>query len=201
MIHPPRPEKAVDPSELVRYERLGWWAQYKKNGTYTVEEALVPGEVMSYTRHLEPHKLWDPCSSEALEPIRALVPPGTILCGELLHSKVKGGHKDTIYLHDLVTLGQEDMFGETYATRYQALLELFKPKETGLQDHLMVTANLWVAKNLTKGFREAFESLEDPEDEGFVLKNPNSRLALCNREGSNSGWQVKCRVPHANYSF
>jgi hypothetical protein len=201
MIYPPRPESAVDPSELGRYENLKFWGQYKKNGTYTVEEALGHGELLSYTRHREPHKSWDPCTSKALEPIRDLAPVGTILCGELLHSKVSGGHKDTIYLHDIVSLGEEDMFGETYRTRYAALLDLFKPEDQGDPSHLVVTPNLWVARNLLSGFLEAFNALKNPEDEGFVLKNPDSRLALCNKKSSNSGWQVKCRVPHANYSF
>ena len=203
MIYPPRPEKAVDPSELPRYENpLQWWAQVKKNGSYTVEKTLLQHTLLSYTRHRTPHSLWEPRTSKALEPIRDMTQPGTLVCGELLHSKVKGGHRDVIYLHDIIIAGERDLFGETYEDRYALLLDIFKPMDQGDLDHFVVSEHLWIAKNILREFTGIFRSLTDPEDEGLVLKNPKARLMLCNREGSNSGWQVKVRRPLSpNYSF
>lgn len=192
--YPPRPEKAVDPSELNRYENLGWIAEFKKNGTYTVPDQ---GEV--YTRHLEPHLLWDPKSSVAMEEIRKI--PGICLCSELLHKKVKGGHQDTLYVHDILVFKGEDLVGETYEDRYKILLSLFDFKDEGDPSHWVVNRNLWISKWIYSGFRQVFDSITDPEDEGLVLKNPKARLKFCNKPGSNSGWQIKCRKPHKNYSF
>ena len=57
-----------------------------------------------------------------------------------------------------------------------------------------------VAENLVGQFDQVFDALL-PEDEGLVLKNPSGRLRSCFREGTNTGWQVKCRITAANYSF
>jgi hypothetical protein len=35
----------------------------------------------------------------------------------------------------------------------------------------------------------------------LVLKRPNALLLPCFKEGANSGWQVKSRVPHKNYGY
>jgi hypothetical protein len=48
--------------------------------------------------------------------------------------------------------------------------------------------------------QDALEKLA-PEDEGFVFKNPKAPLVACLTARANSGWQVKCRRPHKNYSF
>lgn len=192
--YPPRPEKAVDPSELGRYENLGWIAEFKKNGTYTVPDR---GDV--YTRHLESHKLWSPESSSAMTEIRKI--PGICLCSELLHKKVAGGHQDTLYVHDILVYKDEELTGTTYEERYKILLGLFDIKDMGHIDRWIVNENLWIAKWLYSGFRQVFDSITDPEDEGLVVKNPKAKLAFCRKPGSNSSWQIKCRKSTKNYSF
>jgi ATP-dependent DNA ligase len=188
------------PEDLDRFERMGYLWQYKLNGTNSVQETLGNGAIDAYTRHQEPHKLWTPDHSKALEPIRDL-PAGFILVGELMHSKVKGGPKDTLYLHDMIQHPTEEMYGETYLERYRLLMELFNPEDRGDEDHLVITPNLWVARNLIEGFRKLFNAIKCPWHEGTVLKNPMGKLGNCSKATTNSGWQVKCRVPHKNYSF
>jgi hypothetical protein len=194
MFYPPRPEKAVDPSELGRFESLGWIGQFKKNGTYT-----VPDREKVYTRHLEPHKLWNPNDSKAMTEIRKI--PGITLCSELLHKKVSGGSQDTLYIHDILVINNEDLVGVSYEDRYKMLLNLFVWKDEGNPDYFVVNKNLWISKWIYKGFLKTFNAMTNPEDEGLVLKNPKAKLAFCGKPGSNSSWQIKCRRPHKNYSF
>lgn len=192
--YPPRPEKAVDPSELNRYPNLGWIAQFKKNGTYTV---LDQGTV--YTRHLDEHLMWDPKSSVAVKEIQRI--SGVCLCSELLNNKVKDGHRDTLYIHDILVYKGEDLVGETYEDRYTILMSLFDVKDEGDPSHWVVSKNIWISKCITSGFKGVFDSITSPEDEGLVLKNPKARLKVCNKPSTNSGWQIKCRKSHKNYSF
>jgi ATP-dependent DNA ligase len=201
MLYPPRPTKAIDPDDLPRYEagNLGWWAQGKLNGTCSVLETH-PNGLVTYTRHLEPHKLWVPSASEAVKPLLS-IPGEHTMAGELLLSKVKGGHKDVIYLFDLMSYKGKSLEGETYEDRYGQLLDLLKPSDEGDMFYLKVSPKLWVARNLLTRFREVFTAISDPEVEGLVLKNPRSRLLSCEREGSNGRWQVKCRKGTKNYSF
>jgi hypothetical protein len=192
-MYGPRPEKAIDPSELGRFEQLGWIGQLKLNGTYTIYDNNV------YTRHQEKHKLWDPVSSKAMVELWKL--KDTTICAELLHKKVSGGHQDTLYVHDLLTHRGEDLVGSTYRERYKLLMNLFELKDNGDLGHLVVNKNLWVSRWLTQGFKSVFDSITDPEVEGLVLKNPGAKLAFCGKAGNNGFWQIKCRKPHKNYSF
>lgn len=199
-LFPPRPETKICPEDLPKYDNGLYVAQYKLNGTNSPTETLGGGLLDSYTRHLDDHKLWTPETSKALEPLRDL-PRGYTFVPELMHSKVKGGPKDTLYIHDLITSPDEDLFGETYEARYQMILDLLNPEDHGDPDHLVVTPHLWVARNLTSGFKELFEGIKCPWHEGLVLKRLKGKLNNCNKPTSNSNWQVKCRVPHENYSF
>lgn len=41
-----------------------------------------------------------------------------------------------------------------------------------------------------------FDAIDDPEDEGLVLKNPEGKLTI-----RNNNWSVKARRKHENYGF
>lgn len=195
-IKPPRPETSVPPELLSSYERRGYRAQVKKNGQYSVVYAGPRGELRVLNRHLEEHKNWKP-DRETLAPLLSHSKKGwTVFCCELLHGKVPG-IRDVHYVHDVVVQDGQWLLGETYAERYLRLQKmLMRP---GLRDvrnsHWVVTDHVWLAKMIRSGFADVFESLENPEDEGLVLKNPSVPLDLKTR------WSVKCRRPAANYSW
>ena len=190
MIYPPRPEQLISYEELNRYEMMGYLAQIKMNGTCSIFETQ-PSDPFCYTRHQTPHKLWRPAISKALDPIKSLR-PDTILVGELLHSKVAGGPKDTIYLFDIVQLEGRNLVGEPLELRLKMLENLFKFQKVQ-PFYYEVTDQLWVVKSFYNDFLKVFQNLEKPWYEGLVLKNPNAKLKSCLKKSENSAWQVKCR--------
>ncbi|RYF04688.1 MAG: hypothetical protein EOO77_29310, partial [Oxalobacteraceae bacterium] len=57
-LYPPRPEKAVPRALLGYYEKRGWVAQAKKNGTCNVIAVSPEGKLHCMSRHNDQHKLW-----------------------------------------------------------------------------------------------------------------------------------------------
>jgi hypothetical protein len=196
-LTPPRPENAIPPSRLKTFERKHWIAQIKKNGTNSVIFVSPEKKVTAMGRHNNEHKQWQ-FTPESAAIFKAL--PGTgwyVINAELMHSKVPG-IRDINYIHDVLVEDGDYLLGTTYAQRYSRLLMLFLHNNTEMtQSHFALDRNTWLVRNHPQGFRELFDSLSAPEDEGLVLKNTLGRLA----PKDNSGWNVKCRRPHKNFGF
>lgn len=204
-LWPPRPENKIASNMIGMIERRGWIGQAKKNGTCNVIAVSPEKTLYCMNRHNETHKLWapTPASSEAF---RALPGRGWyVFVAELLHSKVsasEGGVKDTNFINDILVCDGEYLVGQTFLDRQARIADLFLTGgEAETVDHFVVTDKTWVAKNLTKGLKAFYDALVKPEDEGVVLKDPKSVLAVCGREKSNVGWSVKSRRGHKNYGF
>lgn len=200
-LWPPRPETAIPRSALSFYEKRGWVAQAKKNGTCNVLAVSPEKKIVAMNRHAQPHKLWSPtaASSAAFADL-----PGKgwyVFVAELLHSKVEG-LRDTNFINDILVADGTYLVGMTFIERQSLLAKLFlKGGEAETESHYVINDNTWLAKNRINDFDAFFASLDKPEDEGIVLKNPNAPLALCLKAASNSTWQVKSRRQHKNYSF
>jgi hypothetical protein len=199
-IEPPKAENAVMAGSLFFYEKRGWIAQVKKNGTSSV--VFVPpkwesAKPMARTRHGdEEHKAWafTDKSIRIFEELRD--ERWSVFCCELMHSK---GHglRDTNYIHDVLVWDGEYLLGKTLEFRQDLLSQIFMTdKLRGPQSHYVVDSNTWVARNHRMGFKKLFERLTN-EDEGLVLKNPHGVLTT----KGNSNWLVKCRKLSENYGF
>lgn len=199
-VWPPRPENAIPDTMLDSYEEKGWSGQVKKNGTCSL--AFSNGtDVVFKTRHNEDHKAWTP-GAEHKAFFKSLSRDGQwcVFEAELLHSK-GNSVKNTWYIFDIIVWQGDYLVGTTFNQRQALLQEIFKGKlKEGNADHWVIEDKIWLAKPI-KDFRKTWEGLVHSEDEGIVLKDPNAKLKLCNKQNSNAGWQLKCRRPHKNYGF
>lgn len=194
-LWPPRPEKKIPTSGLGFYEREGWVAQTKKNGTCTVIFSRGD-EVIFRTRHNEEHKLWTP-TKEHLNFFSGQE-NWNVYVAELLHSKVTGGPKNELYIFDVLVSNGTYLTGVTFEERVRLLNEQWDGDDE--DDQVRISPKICLAKNFVGSFSQRFNSLKT-EDEGLVLKNPKAKLLPCFKPNSNAGWMVKCRIPHKNYSF
>ncbi len=194
-LFPPRPEVKIAKPQLAFFENQGFWCQKKKNGTCTMVFARR-NEIIYKTRHNDDHKLWTPQGDHTA--FFAGRPKWNVYVAELLHSKVSGGPRDELYIFDQIVKDGVQLVGSTFAERMEMLHEEFQGKDEG--DQIRIAKRITLAKCFDEGFAEMFDTLK-PEDEGLVLKNPLAELKPCFKADSNSGWQVKCRIPHRNYSF
>jgi hypothetical protein len=202
-LYPPRPEAAIPSQMLLFYEKKGWVAQYKKNGTYCVIWVTPKREVIIKTRHTTNHKAWS-MTEYLKQEILARFPEKKwfVLCAELLHSKTST-IKDTLYIHDLLVWKSQFMLASTFMERQLLLDERFMTNVEA-QTHYVCDdrGKLLYAKRFTKDFKSLFNAIKEPKiDEGLVLKNPEGKLRSCISSKENSSWQVKCRKKTKNYNF
>ena len=168
-LTPPRAEDRIAPALLSFYEKQGWLAQIKKNGTNSVIFVSPEKKLTAMNRHGDVHRQWSFTKNSA-EPFLCLPGKGWwVVNAELLHAKTPN-IKDTNYIHDVLVADGEWMIGEEYSKRYKILEEVFKGAPDG--DHLTINANTWLASNISDKFRSTFDSLKKIEDEGLVLKDP-----------------------------
>lgn len=199
-LWPPRPETKIPRTMLGFYQKRGYWAQVKKNGTLTVIYARGL-EVHFKTRHLDinngDHRLWTPLP-EHVRFFQSNSTEWNVYIAELLHSKTP--HiKNELYIFDQVVANGAQLVGSTFADRQRMLHLRWKPLAESY-DQYRIAPYVSVAKSFDTEFDAAFEHL-NPEDEGLVLKDPKAELRACFKQDSNNRWQAKCRVPTKNYGF
>jgi hypothetical protein len=222
VVWPPRPERAFPPSRLNIYSTMGdQSAQVKMNGTSTVIYVKPDRSLIFKTRHNTDHKIWTP-KPDLVKPFYDLAGTGWyVFVAELLHSKVTGGPRDVLYLHEIIVKDGEYLIGTTFAERQRILYETFLGKVTAEQvvspfgepflpfgraaettlSHHVLDSHVWLARNYTGDFAALFKALDKPEHEGLVLKSFNARLEPCSRQSANSTWQTKSRRVEGNQNY
>jgi hypothetical protein len=205
-LFPPRPETALPPDQLRRYEGQGWCAQFKKNGTGTTIAISPTKEFFVMTRHGTPHKLWQITDYHKEHLARLFPEPEWFyLIIEVLHSKTKT-IKNVIYIHDILVYKSEVLYGSTFESRQKILDEHLKKnalKETPTHYVCDPKNKIWFAKLFFKGFIDLFNAIEDTSvDEGLVLKMLKGELGFCfSEKNDNQRWQIKFRHPCKKYNF
>jgi len=203
-LYPPRPEKLIAPTNLAQIEALGWWAQAKLNGTCCTLYVTPERKTVAVGRHGPGnHLAWQPGPQwDAFVETLPVVGGWWVFVGELLHSKVRGGPRDTVYLFDMLVSDSQYLLGSKYRQRYEMLQELCDFTEPDADNNYrVVTPGVWLASNRTSGFGKLFSAPSEPIVEGLVFKNPDAALLTCAHATNNQGWQIKCRYAKANLSF
>lgn len=199
-LYPARPGgKPIAPMSIPLMEKLGYWAQKKKNGTCTAIFANSEEVIFKQRREDQDHRAWTPKDAH-FEFFKSLGPKWNVFNAELLHSK--GPEiKDELFIFDIIVYQGEYLVGKTFAERMEILSGMFKAKWKDEGDKYRVHKHVTVAKTYSGGFKGMFNNL-GPLDEGLVFKLPGGKLQPCVGENSNSSTMQKCRHPKAKtYSF
>jgi hypothetical protein len=194
---PPRTENKIPMGMLGFYEKQGWLAQAKKNGTNAVVFVSPEKKLTMMNRHGSALRWTPPPETAAL--LSGI--PGTgwhVLNGELLHHKTKS-LKNVLYLFDVLVWDGDYLLDQTYAERYNRLQLIFMEmiqRSHRAQHHPFHSevGSVWLAKNYGNNFAWLFGKLDGEVDEGLMLKNPTAR-------GFGGDWMVKCRRPTKNFGF
>lgn len=220
-LWPPRPTRAVTPAQFDFFERRGWVAQLKLNGTCAIIGLGPDEQVELWNRHQQPLN-WDmPTAVHGTLRNINMSPKWTVLVAELIHNKVSGGPRNTLFLHDVLVWRGDYLIGETYTERYARLHTRFRTltgqqyEPTPGEKLACISENIWLGTMVPGNpeqpgvFREMFDAIDAKQQargggsiltEGIVMKDPNARLEPCTRESANDSWSAKCRFGTKNYS-
>lgn len=206
-LWPPRPSNALPKLFMKRFQKKGWCAQIKLNGTCTIVAVSPEKEVIYMNRYEGEHKQWKPNTAinEWFENL-----PGNgwyYFVGELLNNKVADDeYKNIISLFDILVHNGEQLVGKTFNERHQLLNSLSNAtNETWFARKF--SNNVWCIKNVVN-WTDVWNKIrgDEPFDggelfEGLVLKDPSAKLEYCFKSNANQNWQVKIRRPHKNHGF
>lgn len=204
-LWPPRPDAKIPKESLQMFEKMGYGAQVKKNGTCNIIFAKKGEETIFKMRHgpESDHLSWTPTQfhKEYFENL-AENSGWNVYVTELLHSKTPDT-KNTIYIFDQIVRDGKLLIGMTFLERQELLLnELVDENSVEEWDkYVLNDKRIWLAKTYTDAFNSLFNHLDTKQDEGLVLKKLDAKLENPIKQKSNNGWQFKCRLPHKNYSF
>jgi len=202
-IYPPRPETKSPSSGLKTFEKMGFIAQAKLNGSCAI--LFTDGSAVRLMgRHADTFS-------------RELIPDShlaklhrnsgwTVLVGEYMNKSQRDGKgklfNATFVIHDILVHESLYLLGKTLAERQQLLDTLYP--ETAPFDKFIhqVGDSTYRIKNHTQDLDALWKEVTKVEMyEGFVLKRPDAPLDQGFRPNNNSGWQLKIRKPTKNYSY
>ena len=201
-LYPPRPEIKSPQSGLKTYERMGFIAQPKLNGscsllfTDSLSHKLMNRHQESFARELIPKE----------DLMRLHRGSGyQVLVGEYMNKSKKDSKgklfNGCIVLFDILVHNGQYLTGTTFEERQELLASLYPGNS--YDDYLYsVSDNVYRVKNFKADFESNYKAITKTDMyEGFVLKRPSGILEYGFRPANNTGWQLKIRKPTKNYSF
>lgn len=201
-IYPPRPSIVAPMNALPTYERMGFIAQPKLNGSYGVL-FLQAGFVKMMGRHNNTFARNTLKDSDLTTLYRG--PGFMVLIGEYMNKSQKdskGKPFNGFVVFDILVYNNKHLVNSTFAERQEILDTLYPVYHDNDQFTVSLGNNMYRAKNFNEGFNELWkEAVKVQMYEGFVLKRPSGILENGIRESNNTGWQLKIRKETKNYKY
>jgi len=202
-IFPPRPATKSTPSSLKTYERMGFIAQPKLNGSCGVLFLKSTTEAKLMGRHKNTFAR-ETLSKEDLGTLHRGA-GYTVLVGEYMNKSQKDTNKKVFngyVVFDILVHNGKHLIGSTFQER-QDLLDTLYPPQNNFDDFIyQVGPNTYRVKNFVSDFTNKWDTITKTQMyEGWVLKRPDGKLDTGLREANNTGWQLKVRKPTRNYKY
>lgn len=201
-IFPPRPAIVAPSSGLKTYERMGFIAQPKMNGSCSV--LLLDGSTAKAMGRHNNVLTRELISEEDLKRLHRGA-GDMVLVGEYLNKSQKDFQNRPLVgfvIFDILVYSGKHLLGTTFLQR-QELLDTLFPFGNSYDAFIdNVGPNTYRAKNFTSNFESLWkEAIKIQMYEGFVLKRPSGILENGFKESNNTGWQLKMRKPTKNYKY
>jgi len=201
-LYPPRPATKAPSSGLPTYERMGYIAQPKLNGSCGV--LFLDGKVAKLMGRHNNQLSREVIDREKLKSLHR----GSgwiVLVGEYMNKSQKdrsGKIFAGFVIFDILVYGGKLLRGTTFSERQEILDSLYAPQGDYDEYLSILGPGLFRVKNFTTGFSSRWLQLTKvPMYEGFVLKRPGGILEEGLRENNNTGWQLKIRKATKNYKY
>jgi len=200
-FYPERP-RLIHISQVGRYDRPGFVAEPKYNGT-RLELHHLDGAWQFWGRHGD-KLVYSPAPEVAaeLENLSRLISGYWVFDGELRHNKAVGV-KHKIIIYDVFIACNELLTAQTFNGR-RGILESIIPVDgdpVGLIRQYPPGAGIFPPQG-PRSFEKLFKELTQADEiEGLVIKAQAGTLNLGRSRGIDSAWMVKVRKPSGRYHF
>lgn len=202
-IYPPRPATKAPPSGLTTYEKMGFIAQPKLNGSCAVlftDGATV--KVMGRHNNTLSRELIDKDHLRRLHKGSGWL----VLVGEYMNKSQRDSRKKlfngVFVIFDILVYNSQHLVRTTFSERQNLLDKLYGEGEDYDDFLTHLSPFVYRVKNFTSDFEKLWNRATSTEMyEGFVIKRPSGILENGLRENNNTGWMVKIRKSTKNYSY
>jgi hypothetical protein len=202
-VYPPRPEVKSPPSGLPTYERMGYIAQPKLNGSCALVFVDNNGaRMMGRHNNSFARELIDRGHLQNLQRGAGF----TVLVGEYMNKSQKDGKRKLFngcfVIFDILVHNGNHLVKSTFEERQELLDNLYGEGQHYDEYINYISPSVYRVKNFSSNFVTLFNNITTVEMyEGFVLKRPNGILENGLRPNNNTGWQLKIRKPTKNYKY
>lgn len=216
-LYPPRPEKALAANLIPSYEKRGFLAQPKFNGscmlifTNGIQTVFMNRHKQEFTKSVDISSVFGKLHRQTL-------PDDTrkwmVLVGEYMNKSQKDidgqvfNHK--LVLFDILVFDGVQLLGKTFQERVELLDRLYGKDDLirtaeGIKQHKFMYNTPVENVYRVKTFYDCLPALwadvvQVPMLEGLVLKRADAKLENGIGEKNNTSTQVKFRKPHKNYA-
>jgi hypothetical protein len=201
-LYPPRPETKAPVESLSMYERLGYIAQPKLNGSCGV--LFLGGNPKLMGRHNDSfaRQLIDPSKFSFLSNRSGV----SVVVGEYMNKSKRDCQNrlfnSTFVIFDILVSNGKYLLRSTFEER-QELLDTLYGTGSHYDSYIsQLSDSIYRANNFTQGFTSTFLNMTKGDMyEGFVMKRPDGKLDTGYSSKNNTGWQVKVRKPTKLYKY
>lgn len=200
-IYPPRAKQKITSSGLATFQKLGFVAQPKLDGSCSVLFLEAGKKPVLMNRHKETFSRYpvDPKEFQTLHKGNGKM----ILTGEYLNKSKKNSEGEPLkgfVIFDILMYEGKHLLGTSQGERMELIYSLFE--STDYDGYIKrIDEYAFVVNQFDKPTEVWNEIIQTDMYEGFVLKNPKGKLRNGTRPENNGSWQVKCRKPTKNYQY
>jgi ATP-dependent DNA ligase len=206
VIFPPRPKGRMNPADLPTYEASGRWvAQRKFNGCRNLIHVTPDGKIEAFSRYGDAHKLFV-LTKDYVEQIQDglnLQKSTEYWLDSEVMTKTTGAGGEIVF-YDVLQAGRY-LFGRPNQMERLAMLRDICGNPQSLEPGglaLEISPKLWLAESFVDNFVPRFEEAYKSDSiEGLVLRKKKSTLDNFGGAYYETGWLIRCRKPHKNYSI
>ncbi len=202
-IFPPRPQNAMPPKDISRFDNGSLIAQPKMNGSNCL--IFTNGEYVNVmNRHGQNLTNFILNKDEVLNLYNG--DGWMVINGEYLN-KSKRDENGSIFNHkliifDILVHNSKHLVGKTFAERVDLMSEIYGNEECEKEYLYGYSDNVYCVKSYYNGFEQKFnELIKIDVIEGLVCKRKSARLELGTTLTNNTKSQIKFRKKCKSYKF
>lgn len=205
-IWPPRPENAIDSSDLLYWDNGTLLGQCKLNGSNTT--IYTNGhKTFVMNRHNQRLTNFKISNSEISNLYVCKAGEWLVINSEYLNKSKQDENgnifNDKLIIFDILVYKSDYLLGSTFNERVELLDDIYGRIDSDKSYLYGISENIYRVKSYDRNFKQLFDSFTNncPVVEGLVMKRKNAKLEIGNSEKNNNKSQLKCRVRSKNYKY